>query len=336
MTTREALRQILTADPAIEVVGLATNGEEAVALVAKLHPSIVLMDIEMPIMDGFEATKHIMREHPTPILIITSSLDPRDVAIGLQATRAGALAVSPKPMPNAPPTSEANPDRFRRTVKALADVSVVTRRWAVGERTLRRRPAGQIRCIGIAASTGGPAAVGRFLSSLPADFPVPMLIVQHIAEGFVPGLVRFLRSETSVPVRLAEDGERLVASTAYVAPDAHHLRVAQGNTIACEQDPAVNGFRPSADVLFGSLADVFGPRGAAVVLTGMGTDGLVGARRVHEAGGIVFAQDEASSVVFGMPSAVIDAGLAHLVGDVDVISAAVLEKVQRQENRGQA
>lgn len=328
-TARTLLVAILRHDPDVEVVGEASDGADALAMVRATRPSVVLMDIEMPGVDGFEATKAIMAEVPTPIVIVTSRHDPRDVAVSLQATRFGALTVLPKPPGPGAPGFEAERERFLALVKALSEVHVVRRRHRRADAGPRAdvadiggdRPA--IGIVGVGASTGGPAALFRFLGALPSDLAVPVVVVQHIAGGFVEGLVRWLNSETPLPVRLARHGEVLTAGHVYVAPDGTHLEVEPDGTAVLSDDPPVGGFRPAASVLFSSLARAFGPASAAVVLTGMGIDGLDGARELRASGGLVLAQDEDTSTVFGMPKAVADAGLAHGVAPVEELALKV-------------
>lgn len=323
-TARALLVELLRSDPGIEVVGEATNGQQAVELVSRLRPSVLLMDIEMPIMDGFEATKRIMVETPTPIVIVTARHNPRDVEVSLRALRLGALTVLPKPGGPGTPRFDEEAAQLVRLVKALADVKVVRRRWLPesgdGHRELRRTsppPSGTGRAVAVAASTGGPAALYRFLELLPADVGAPVLVVQHIAPGFVEGLVSWLGSGSALPVKVAERDERLRADTVYVAPDDRHLEVAGEQAVRLSDGPALGGFRPSADALFESMAAVFGRAAAGVVLTGMGTDGLRGSRALRRSGAFVLAQDEETSVVFGMPRAVVDEGIADVVGSIE-------------------
>lgn len=325
-TARELLRTILSEDGDIEVVGEAANGADAVTSALALRPSIVVMDIEMPGVDGFEATKRIMTEAPTPIVIVTACHDPRDVAVTLRATEMGALTVLPKPPGPASPTFAREAAGLRAIVKALADVKVVRRRW--GRRVAVPVPeAGganvddSLRAVGVGASTGGPPALYRFLGALPRDLAVPVLVVQHISKGFVSGLVRWLAAATPIPVSIAEHGAPLTGARVYVAPDDQHLEVGEHERIVLSTGPLAGGFRPSASVLFESMARVYGSGATAVVLTGMGDDGVRGARAVRAAGGRVLAQDEETSTVFGMPRAVVHAGLADIVGPVEVLAA---------------
>lgn len=337
---RDLLVRLFDADPGMNVVGTARDGEEAVARTRELQPSVVVLAVELPEIDGYEATKRIMVDQPTPIVVVTSS-EPRTVEVALRAVRVGALAVLPEPSGASSPTAERDAKQLVTLVKAFADVKVVRRRWtpAITDpgttpprrfRGLRPRKT-PVAAVGVAASTGGPAAVYRLLERLPPEFDAPILLVQHIAPGFLDGFVSWLGSGTALPVVEAVDGDPLEGGVVYVAPDGRHLEVDDDHRVALRDHDPHAGFRPSATHLFESLGRVYGAEAAAVVLTGMGSDGLAGARTVRERGGLVLAQDEKSSVVFGMPRAVIDEGLAHEVGPVDALTLILVNAVPMKD-----
>lgn len=314
-TARSLLAALLSADPGVEVVGQAENGLEAVRMARRLKPDVVTMDIQMPVLDGFQATQRIMSETPTPIVIV-SGLDVQDIAVSLEALRVGALALYPKPGGKGP-GFELESRQFLATVKAMASVRLV--RWqgalpAVGETAFpgieKARPHTSPDAVGILASTGGPAALYRILSELPADLPFPILLIQHLAIGFSAGLARWLGSVSKLRVGLAEDGEKLLPGRVYLPPDNRHLTVSDRQTIGLSDAPPLAGFRPSGNLLFGTLARAFGPASLALILTGMEGDGIEGLRKVHKAGGSIIVQDEATSDVFGLPAAVLREGLA--------------------------
>jgi len=330
-TARALLGEILRSDPAIQVVGEAGDGWEGVALTQKLRPHVVTMDVRMPRLDGFAATKEIMITVPTPIVIVTASFETSEVEVAMHALRAGAVAALHKPPGPGAAGFEDAARKLLATVKAMAEIKVV-RHWRSASRgaapAAARGSMGK-SVIAIATSTGGPGALHRLLSELPGDFPAPILIVQHNTPGFMPGLVSWLDGSCDVIVKQAEQGELLLPHTAYLAPDDRHLGVSGQATVLLSSAPPVGGFRPSATFLFDSVARAFGPSVLGVILTGMGADGVEGLQSIRQAGGRIIAQDETSSVVWGMPGAAVAAGLADLVLPLDVIPTRLMELVSR-------
>jgi two-component system chemotaxis response regulator CheB len=326
-TVRRLLVETLNADPSVRVVGEARDGQEAVELVARLAPDVVTMDIEMPVMDGLEATREIMARTPTPIVIVSALASTSEGDLTFEATRAGALSVLPKPQAPDAPAFARQRDQLIAMVKAMAAVKVVRRRPkdddAVSRAAVGARPiapasvSGRVRLLAIAASTGGPPALRELLAGLPLRFPVPILIVQHIARGFAGALVHWLRAETGHPVMVPAHGDVALPGHAYVAPDDHHLGIARASAgrflLTLSQEPPVGGFRPSATATFESAARVAGDGLVAVMLTGMGSDGVAGLRSVHAHGGHIVAQDEESSVIYGMPREAARTGLVDAV-----------------------
>ncbi len=331
-TTRELLVALLRADPEVQVVGEAKNGAEAVEMARRLKPDVITMDIQMPVMDGFEATRRIMIEAPTPIVIVSSSFRARDVEVSMHALRAGALSVLAKPGGISSPEFEASARQFLQSVKAMSQVKVV-RRWSdrmKGERPSAPRLAGgpaRGRIVAVAASTGGPAALHQILTSMPGDFCAPILVVQHISAGFVDGLARWLNDVAQLKVKVAENGETLSPSTVYLAPDDRHLGVSSQGIIQLSGTPPIGGFRPSGSFLFESVARVYGGATVGVVLTGMGEDGVQGLQAIRDVGGTVIAQDENSSVVFGMPGAAIAAGCVDWILPLSAVALRLVEAV---------
>ena len=336
-TARRLLVMLLSADPELEVVGQAKDGAEAIDLCKKLRPDLVTMDIQMPVMDGVEATRRIMIESATPVVMV-SSLDPNDVRSSMHALNAGALAVLAKPAGPGTPRFERDSRELITTIKAMAQVKLV-RRWATVPpyRASGLHPipleARQIAIVGLVSSTGGPNALRSVLAALPADFAPPIMIVQHIAAGFAEGLAEWLSSTTKRVVKLATDGERFVNNVVYVAPDDRHLEVARDHLIVAASPP-VEGFRPSGTRLFSSLASVFGPRAVGVIMTGMGHDGVAGLLEMRDAGSAVFAQDEASCDIFGMPGAAVTAGAVTTTTPLTAIANRLVELVAKDTTDG--
>lgn len=325
-TARALLVALCERDPGITVVGEARNGQQAIHLTERLRPALVLMDVHMPGVDGLEATKTIMRQCPTPIIMVTASTTSSDVEAGLKAIRLGALQVMPKPVGPGVKGHQQSADRLTAMVKALAEVKVIQRR--VRAAATDSRPAVLGGILAVAASTGGPPALGEFLQHLPRDLPVPVVVVQHLVPGFLPGLVDWLRAEVPFHVVQAEHDQPLAPGSVYLAPDGRHLEVTARLRASLSDRPAVDGFKPSASVLFGSIARNLGASGTAVVLTGMGQDGLAGARALYGAGGRIFAQDEETCAVYGMPRVVAEAGIVDRVGPVQELAAFVARNLR--------
>ena len=333
VTVRELLVAILSADPEIEIAGTAKNGREAIEMTRHLRPDVVTMDVNMPEVDGFEATKQIMIETPTPIVIISASVDVRDVTISMDALRAGALALLQKPLGANAPDFQEVARHLTSTVKAMAGVKVIRHSPANHlARTANIPRVGSARVIAIAASTGGPAALARILADLPAQFPLPILVVQHISSGFANGLASWLNTVCPLTVKVAKDGDPLIGSTVYLAGDGAHLGVGGNFRIELGDAGPVGGFRPSATYLFESVAAAFGSSVVALVLTGMGQDGVAGLHAVRSAGGSILAQDERSSIVFGMPGVAIAQGLVDEVLPLSLIGNRLMKIVANTQN----
>jgi two-component system chemotaxis response regulator CheB len=321
---REVLTRIFRADPHFEVVGTAQDGEEAVALTAQLCPDVVTMDIHLPRLNGVQATRRIMAETPTPIVIVSASVEQKEIGLAFEALQAGAVTVLDKPPAPDHPRYSASVRELVRTVRLMAQVKVV-RRWATREARPglagqpaspmpmsslhRRRPV----AIMVVASTGGPQAIQRLLQALGGDLSVPVLMVQHINDGFAAGMVDWLSSSCPQQVRLAEHGDTPSAGVAYLSPGDRHLLVTRRGTLALSKAPSVGGFRPSGTLLFSSGSEYYGANAVGVLLTGMGEDGAEGLSALRAAGGITIAQDEATSVVYGMPAAAVALGAAEHV-----------------------
>ena len=321
LVVREFLVHILGADPEIEVVGAAHDGEGALEAVRRWRPDVITMDIHMPKMDGLEATRRIMETEPTPIVVVSGSTDPGEGATTFDALEAGALAVLRRPAGVGHPEHEATARELVQMVKLMSEVKVV-RRWPRARRGtplprptemgLAQEPA-KVRLVALGASTGGPPVLQTILAALPKDFPAPIAIVQHMAAGFIGGFVEWLAHSSRLPVHLATHGEFMLPGHVYVAPDERQMKVERGGRIALTGGEPENGLRPSVSYLFRSVAEVYGCDAVAGLLTGMGRDGAEELRRLKEKGAVTFAQDKDSSVVHGMPGEAIRLDAAMLV-----------------------
>jgi two-component system chemotaxis response regulator CheB len=312
---RQLLLRIL-GDAELRVVGEAGNGAEALELAKRLRPDVITMDIHMPLMDGVEATRRIMDEVPTPVVVVTASSDRAATGRAFAALEAGALTVVDKPRGPRSPDFAKQAHTLVDTVKLMAEVKVVSRRPRSAPRARpvpQDAPPRRVAIVAMAASTGGPAALATILRALPPDTSVPILVVQHITPGFEEGLVSWLNESSALPVRLAADGQRLRAGEVAVGPQGVHLGVDGDGTAALGRAAPIGSHRPSATYLFRSVARAYGPRALGVILTGMGNDGAQGLVTLKEAGGWVLAQDEATSVVYGMPREAALLGLADQI-----------------------
>ncbi len=336
-TARALLVELLRSAPEFEVVGEAENGAEAIERAIALSPDLIIMDVHMPILDGLDATKEIMREAPAPILMVSGSASSTDVSMALSATQAGALMILEKPHNPTHPQFREDAAQFITMAKAMAGVKVV-RRWSlpsIGGATTRGTTsvskAQPVKLVAMGTSTGGPAALHRILIDLPPEFPVPILVVQHMARGFIDGLAKWLGANVSLKVTTAETNQALRPGTVYLAPDDEHLGVTPDLRALLTHAGPISGFRPSADYLFDSCARALGGGVVAVVLTGMGSDGADGLRTVKTRGGRVIAQDERTSVVFGMNQQAIERGLADEVLPLDTIGYRLIELTEARK-----
>lgn len=317
---RELLRHMIASDPRLEVVGAVGSAEEALRILHELSPDVVSMDVRLPGMNGLEATERIMRDKPTPVVVVAASVACDDLNISANALRTGALAVVEKPVGISHREYEAMAGRLCSQLAVMSQVKVIRQRFSrrakPGAESMRG-PRGaandgsrsSIRCalVGIVASTGGPAAVQKLLTSLGPGFPVPIALAQHMSTGFVDGFVSWLERATPFRVKIAEEGERPAVGVVHVAPDDRHL-VLDGSRWHLDDGPPVGSQRPSGTVLFRSLARTLGPQALGVLLTGMGEDGAAGLKELYDAGGFTLAENESTAVVYGMPAAAVRLG----------------------------
>jgi two-component system chemotaxis response regulator CheB len=342
-TVRQRLVEVLSADPDLEVVGEAEDGKRGIELCTALRPDVVTLDMMLPLLTGVAVTEYIMAYCPTPILIVSSSTNRGELFKTYDALAAGAVDVLEKPAGDA--SDEAWERRLLSTVKLIARIKVIThprgRLGAIGRSTVGsvrappvdpRTPA---RVLAIGASTGGPAAVVDVLRSLSPSFPWPVLLVVHIGGPFGSAFADWLDSQSPLPTAYAREGEPLSAATGRVvmAPPGKHLILRDGR-LRLTMDPERHSCRPSVDVLFESLATDQGAAVVACLLTGMGRDGAAGLLAIRRAGGLTIAQDEKTSVVWGMPREAVKLDAAERVLPLDDIGRTLAVMARTAEPRG--
>ncbi len=345
---RRRVSEILNAHPRLEVIGSAVNGQEAIEQTKLLQPDVITMDIEMPVLDGISAVKEIMKSNPTPILMF-SSLTQDGAKATLDALDAGALDFLPKKFEDIARNKDEAISLLQNRVEEISRKRILmasrsfqsslvtlpqsasTSNPAIGRGIQQTFKASgkQHQLLAIGASTGGPVALQKVLTALPADFPAPILIIQHMPASFTGAFAKRLDTLSKISVKEAEDGEVLFPGNAYLAPGGFQMMIEGRPSMAkikiIDGGERIN-YKPSVDITFGSLANVYHEAVLSVVLTGMGTDGREGARLLKEQGATVWSQDEASCVVYGMPQAVEKAGLSSEVLPLEKMAARILSE----------
>ncbi|WP_027190026.1 protein-glutamate methylesterase/protein-glutamine glutaminase [Fundidesulfovibrio putealis] len=346
---RKALSSMLEKDPEIKVVATARDGQEGLDLIRKHNPDVITLDIEMPRMDGLTALKHIMMEMPKPVLMV-SSLTVEGAEATLKAMELGAVDFIPKQL------SKVSLDIVKIELDLQAKVKQIARRkfrppilarkpcipsssspCPPGETEARReivRPSGSLvrDLVAIGVSTGGPPAVQKVLSGLPKDFPAAIVIAQHMPAAFTGPFAKRLDGVCQVNVKEAETGDRLMPGHVFIAPGGKHLKLHQKVSrveIEITTDPVEALYKPSANVLVASAAEAVGRRALGVILTGMGSDGMEGVKVLKQKGGRALAQSDASCVVYGMPKAIVDAGLADEIVDIEEMAQAIMANLYK-------
>jgi two-component system, chemotaxis family, protein-glutamate methylesterase/glutaminase len=323
---RKVIPQILQTDDSIQVVGTAMDGNFGLKKIEELNPQVITLDLEMPGMGGIDMLKQIMRRHRMPVIVV-SSHSTEGASVTMKALALGAFDFVAKPHDVSARMPEIAQELIAK-IKAAAHsggskfkpLAEAVRPSQKGTPSQNRRPS---RVVAIGVSTGGPNSLQFFLSQLPADFPGTLLIVQHMPEGFTEMFAKRLDEICAISVKEAQSGDLLLAGRALVCPGSRHLKVKRlplGDVAVLSDEPRVNGHRPSADVLFRSVAEEFGRQSLAVLMTGMGEDGAQGMGEVKAAGGMTIAQNEESCVVFGMPKAAIERGFAIRVVGLDAMA----------------
>jgi two-component system chemotaxis response regulator CheB len=329
----ELFRRMLATDPEMQLVGVARDGREALAKMTEARPDVICTDLHMPVMDGITLTREVMRTRPVPILVMSISLQESQQDNIFAMLEAGAVDILAKPLGGL----EMNFDKMAADlilkIKILSGVKVFRRlaKNAPAEADAGQPPEKMLqlppmlpRIICIGSSTGGPQALDTILSTLPREFPLPILCVQHIALGFMQGLVSWLANSCRIRVVIAEAGMKPEPGTVYFPQEDRHLEIDQDGRFRCSGLPAVGGHRPSVDLAMTSLARYHWDRAAGVLLTGMGQDGALGLLEILRAGGYTIAQDEATSVVYGMPRCAVELGAARVVMPLPQIAGGLL------------
>lgn len=337
---RRRLTEILDNDRRIKVVGTAANGREAIEQIGKLDPDVVTMDVEMPVMDGITAVRKIMQDSPLPVLMF-SSLTTDGAKATLDALEAGAMDFLPKRMEDISQDREAAKRQLCARVRLIAARGLkkpsIARPGAKPEPTISpamQRPStarkGQFKLVAIGTSTGGPVALQQVMTSLPANFPVPILMVQHMPGTFTPAFAERLNKLSKINIKEAEDGDKILPGSAYLAPGGKQMLLEeQGGCVILRiiESDSSETYKPSVDVTFGSASKIYSGNVLAVVMTGMGADGREGSRMLKKAGATVWAQNKESSVIYGMPAAVVEAGIADNVLALKDIGPGLVEAV---------
>jgi two-component system chemotaxis response regulator CheB len=326
---RMALIRRLTAAGGIEVAGTAANGQEAVQQVKSLRPDVVTMDVNMPVMDGLAAVEQIIRECPTPVVMLSSHTG-EGTESTIRALELGAVDFFLKPALSSSAGEDPEIQQIREKIIHAAGVPRASLRPGAFRTARPQQPSAAAPAkdfqlvIVMASSTGGPKALLEMMPDLPASLPASILIVQHMPQGFTQSLAELLNACGTFRVTEAKSGDQLAAGRGYVAPGGQHLVVRPGGRLEVNEGPPIMGLRPAADLTMESAAAVYGRKTAGVILTGMGTDGTRGAKAIRAAGGVVIAQHESSCVVYGMPKSVIEAGLASQVAALPDLARSIV------------
>ena len=343
------LKKMLGTSAEIEVIGTATTGIEALALIPKTNPDVICTDLYMPKMDGLTLTSEIMANYPRPILVVSAAVQKQDSKEVFDLLDAGAVDVFPKPDGGLSVQYEETKQQLINKIKILSGIRVFTKNRQKNTSltsysfqqpssqqlypiTTNKNYTGNIEMIAIGASTGGPNAFQELLGSLPNTFPLPILCVQHISEGFLEGFLAWLQTVCSLKVMIAQHKEKPQPGVIYFPPENCHLSLDNQKRFDCSLSPPVDNHCPSVTVLLESIARVYGKNSLGILLTGMGKDGARGLLKMAQADALTIAQDESTSVVFGMPQEAIKLGAVQLILPIEKISSYVLKSIKNQSH----
>lgn len=326
------LKGILLPDPEFEIVGTAQNGAEAVNLVKMLNPDVVSMDINMPLMNGIEATREIMSTNPVPIVIVSTIYNSTEIEAAIKELEAGAVFIMPKPFGPGQTEFQKSSSNYIRTLKLMSEVKVVRRNSSMPIRhdsnhieSLRNKP----EILAIGASAGGPEALRNIFKKIEKDFPLPILIAQHIDENFSEGFASWLNSYSKIPVKIAENGEKIRKGNVYLSPGGINMSVIRGGIILLSNKIENSPHKPSINHLFKSIGSVYGDKAIAILLSGMGNDGAEELMRLKTMGVFTIVQNEGSCLVFGMPGEAVKLGAACRITSPDKMADEIYNLITK-------
>jgi two-component system chemotaxis response regulator CheB len=319
LVAQKLLRRMIMNDTRFELIGVVDDGKQACEFVSRFSPDVISMDLLMPVMDGVEATREIMRENPVPVVIVSSFYQTSEIDMAIRVMEAGAVSILPRPFGPGHPKYEQSSKQYLNTLKSMSEIKVVKRKR---EEPKKSKPYTSItksvsseefsnrnfKVLAIGASAGGPEGLSTILSSLPIDFPVPVFVVQHIDGHFADSFATWLNNLSQMPVSIAVNGEKALAGHVYLPPGNHQMIVNKNGTISTQKEDMTKHLCPSVDVLFKSIAQVYGNNSMAVLLSGMGKDGVAELKNLYDLGAYTMVQDENTSMVYGMPGEAVKIG----------------------------
>lgn len=326
LVAQQLLTHILNGEPGIQVIGTAATGDEAIKFVNKTKPDVITMDFYLPDANGLQVARQIMETKPVPIIIVSATWTADQYSEAFSLMDAGAVGTMKRPPGPGHSEHESLAQELIQLVKSMSEIKVVRRsaKFKAKQFEVAQIPFMMRRLVVIGASTGGPPVLDTILSQLPAHYPYPIVIVQHIAEGFLDGLVNWLQPKCKLKIHIAENNQLIEAGHVYIAPDHHHLAVTSQERLILSDAEPENGIRPSVCFLFRSVAKTYGSRAIGILLTGMGRDGAAGLHQMREQGAITIAQDQGTSAVFGMPNEAIKLGAAQFILPPDKIAQSLI------------